>query len=218
MIRIVLADDHEFLREGMRALLAGEPDIEVVGEAADGDTVVRLARELAPDLVLMDITLGDTSGVRATREIRAACPAVKVLALSVISSGPFVSGMLEAGASGYVVKGASFREIVEAIRVVMRGQSYLSPAVTGVLVEQFIHPEEAPHHNGNGTMLLSPREREVLQLLASGRSTKEIAQQVGISVRTVDTHRHHIMQKLDIDNLAGLTKYAIRTGMASLDD
>ncbi len=216
MIRVLLADDHQFLREGLRALLTGEPDIEVVGEAADGETVVHLARELRPDLVLMDITMGETSGVRATREIRATNPEVRIVALSVISDGPFVSGMLEAGVSGYLVKGSSFREIAEAIRTVMRGQTYLSPAVTGGIVEKIVHAGDAPAPGG--VALLSPREREVLQLLAAGSSTKEIAQRIDISIRTVDTHRHHIMQKLDIDNVAGLTKYAIRMGLATLND
>ena len=214
-IRMLLVDDHQLLREGLSALLSGEPEMEVIGEAADGDSAVRIAKELSPDVILMDITMGVPSGIDATRTIRAECPSVKIVALSVHDKEPFVSGMLEAGANGYVVKGSSFREVIEAVRAAMQGRTYLSPAITGNLVTRLVHPEGSAPHGAFGA--LSPREREVLQLLAAGQSTKQTAQNLGISVRTVETHRRHIMEKLHLDNLPGLTKYAIREGMATLE-
>lgn len=214
-IRMLLVDDHQVLREGLCALLSDEPGIEVIGEAADGDSAVRLAKELSPDVILMDITLGKPSGIDATRTIRAECPSVKIVALSVHGEEPFVSGMLEAGANGYVVKGSSFREVIEAVRAAMQGRTYLSPAITGDLITRLVHPEGTAPHGDFGA--LSPREREVLQLVAAGKSTKQTAQDLGISVRTVETHRRHIMEKLHVDNLPGLTKYAIREGMATLE-
>jgi len=214
-IRMLLVDDHQLLREGLCALLSDEPEMEVIGEAADGDSAVRLAKELSPDVILMDITIGKASGIDVTRTIRAECPSVKIVALSVHDQEPFVTEMLEAGANGYVVKGSSFREVVEAVRVAMQGRTYLSPAITGDLITRLVHPEgTAPHGDFPA---LSPREREVLQLVAAGKSTKQTAQDLGISVRTVETHRRHIMEKLHVDSLPGLTKYAIREGMATLE-
>ena len=215
-IRLLLVDDHEVLREGLCSLFRNEQDIEIVGQAGDGSSAIQLARELSPDVILMDITMGEPSGVDATKKLRTECPSVKIIALSVHGTDPFVSGMLEAGASGYVVKGSSFREIVDAIRAVMQGQTYLSPAIAGALVDKLVHPRGAKRPDG--TRSLSPREREVLQLLAAGKSTKEVAHETGISARTVETHRQHIMEKLGIDNLVGLTKYAIREGLADLKE
>jgi DNA-binding NarL/FixJ family response regulator len=215
-VRVMLADDHQILREGLSALLASQPDIEVVGEASDSMTAIRLAHELSPDVALMDINMGEPNGIEAARTIRAECPAVKIIALSVHGDEPFVSSMLKAGANAYVVKGSSFREVVEAIHVVMEGQTYLSPAVTGSLVDRAVRP--ATNGHPDGVRALSAREREVLRLLASGMSTKQTAHELSISVRTVETHRHHIMEKLEIDNLPGLTKYAIREGLSELTD
>ena len=215
-IRLLLVDDHEVLREGLCLLFRDQQDIEVVGQASDGNRAIQLAKELSPDIILMDITMGEPSGIDATKKLRTECPSAKIIALSVHSTDPFVSSMLEAGASGYVVKGSSFREILEAIRVVLQGQTYLSPAVAGALVDKLVHPLGAKQPDG--TRSLSPREREVLQLLAAGKSTKQVAYETGISVRTVETHRQHIMEKLGIDNLVELTKYAIREGLADLEE
>jgi len=215
-VRLVLADDHQILREGLRSLLSDQPGVEVVGEACDGPGAVQLAKDLSPDVVLMDISLGHTSGLDAARAIRAECPSVRIVALSVHSDEPFVSGMFEAGAVGFVVKGSSFREVIEALQVVMKGQTYLSPSVATVLVNKAIGPRDADRPNG--ARPLSSREREVLELLASGKSTKQAAYQMEISTRTVETHRQHIMEKLGIDNLAALTKYAIREGLTDLEE
>jgi DNA-binding NarL/FixJ family response regulator len=209
-ISILLADDHQIVRDGLKTLLEKQTDMKVVGEAEDGRAAVRLARELAPNVVIMDIAMPGLNGVDAARQIRSDTSDVKIIALSMQSDGPIVRRMLQAGAAGYMLKDCASDELVKAIRSVIRGGTYLSDGVQNVVVRQLTTPE--PTSNP-----LTPKEREVLQLLAEGKTTKEIAAALYLSPKTVDTHRQHIMDKLDIHSVAELTKYAIREGLTSLN-
>jgi DNA-binding NarL/FixJ family response regulator len=214
-IKILLADDHRITRQGLRSLLEKEPDMEVVAEAEEGRDAVRLARELAPDVVIMDVSMPDLNGTEATRQILAALPNAKVIALSMHSDNIFVTEMLKSGASGYLPKGCSFEELVRAIHAAVDGKTYLSPAISGVVVDDYLH--HLARAESPSSEVLTDREREVLQLLAEGKSTKQVALKLHISVKTVETHRRQIMSKLNINNIAGLTKYAIRKGLTSLE-
>jgi len=214
-ITVLLADDHKIMRDGLRSLIEREPDIKVVGEAEDGRTTVQLVRKLSPDVVLMDITMPNLNGLEATRQIVAESPQVKVIALSMHSDRRFVVGMLRAGGSGYLPKDCAFEELVHAIRTVVANQAYLSPTITGILVDDYVH--HVPRRDSSAFSILTPREREVLQLLAEGRATKEAARRLHTSVKTVETHRRHIMQKLGVSGVAEMTKYAIQEGLTSLD-
>lgn len=213
--RVLIADDHQILREGLRSLLQNEPDIEVIGEADNGHNAVSLSKELRPDVVIMDVAMPDLGGVAATRQILAEAPDVKVVALSMHSDRRFVAGMLGAGAAGYLLKDAAFEELALSIRSVVADQVYLSPGVAGVVVEDYIghlSPTEA-----GDARALTPREREVLQLLAEGKTTADIAGLLQISTKTVETHRRQIMDKLELRSVAELTKYAVRKGLTALD-
>jgi two-component system response regulator NreC len=213
-LRILLVDDHQIVRQGLRTLLEKEPDMEVVAEAEDGRAAVRLTREVLPQVVIMDVAMPDLNGIEATRQIVHEFPDIKVIALSMHSDRRFVANMLRAGASGYLLKDSAFEELAQAIRTVAANRTYLSPEVSDIVVKDFLKgPQEAP----SAYSLLSPREREVLQLMAEGKTTKEIADRLHVSVKTVETHRQQIMTKLEIRSVAELTKYAIREGLASLD-
>ncbi|MHC4337862.1 MAG: response regulator [Planctomycetota bacterium] len=212
-LRILLADDHKITRQGLRSLLEKQPDIEVVAEAEDGRTAVRLAKELVPNVVIMDVRMPDMGGVQATKQINSEFPKVKIIALSMHSDSMFVVEMLRSGASGYVLKDCAFEELTRAIRTVMDNKIYLSPAISGVVVDDYLHRLQKVDYSDSE--LLSDREREVLQLLAEGKSTKQIALKLHISNKTVETHRRQIMNKLDIHTVAQLTKYAISRGLTS---
>ena len=212
---VLIADDHKILREGLRTLLQNERDIEVVGEAENGRNAVHLAKELQPDVVIMDITMPGLSGVEATRQIMAEAPGIRVVALSMHADRRFVAGVLAAGASGYLLKDSAFEELTLSIRTVMGNQVYLSPGITGVVIKDYMRRLSGTE-SGN-TPILTPRETEVLQLLAEGRHTADIANLLQISVKTVETHRKQIMDKLDLHSVAELTKYAVREGLTSLD-
>ena len=214
-IRILLADDHKITRQGLRSLLEKQQDMEVVAEAENGRTAVRLAAEMAPDVVIMDLTMPDLNGVEATRQILDKSPDIKIIALSMHSDSLFVTEMLKSGAAGYLLKDCAFEELAKAIRTVIDGKTYLSPSISGVVVEDYIHRLSKTDFSSSD--ILSDREREVLQLMAEGNSTKQIALKLHISVKTVETHRRQIMSKLDIHTVAELTKYAIRKGLTSLE-
>jgi DNA-binding NarL/FixJ family response regulator len=211
-ITIILADDHKLMRDGLRELLEKQSDLEVVGEADNGWQAVELAASLKPDVVIMDVAMPQLNGVGATREILQVCPEIKVLALSMHPTGRVVTEMLQAGASGYLVKSCALDELVTAVRTVCRGKTYLSPEIAGTVVEGYVRRPRGAASNAS-TATLSDRESQVLQLVAEGRSTKEIAGELSITVKTVDTHRQHIMDKLGIRTIAELTKYAVREGL-----
>jgi len=213
-MRILLADDHKIIREGLRKLLQDQPAMTVVGEAENGRRAVQLARELTPDVVIMDVTMPEMNGIEATTQIRSAMPSVKVIALSIHTDRRFVTQMFRAGASGYLLKDCAFEELARAIRTVMEGQAYLSPGIADVVVEGFLNGLAA--EVGPAAPTLSGREREVLQLTAEGRTMKEIASALNVSVKTIETHRRQIMLKLGINSVAELTKYAIRQGLTPL--
>ncbi len=212
-IKILLADDHQILREGLRKMIEKEQNMEVVGEAEDGRSTVKMAKKLVPDVVVMDITMPDLNGMDATRKIVSEAPGVKVLALSMHQDVKYISGMLEAGAMGYILKGCKFEELVTAIRSVANKNVYLSPKIADMVVKGYL---------GKGPKkfaqpVISDREREVLQLLAEGNSVKETAYKLGVSAKTIETHRRHIMEKLQINNSSELVKYALREGLITLD-
>ena len=213
-LRVLLADDHTLLREGLKALLEQEKGIQVVADVGDGRAAVRLAGELHPDVVVMDVDMPGLNGMEATRQILARRPDARVLCLSMHGEGKFVDTMLEAGAMGYMLKSEAADMMVTAIRKVAAREVYLSPEINTDLVRRYVRKEPA---GGIRTFtLLSEREREILQLVAEGSSTKEIAARLGVTEKTVSTHREHIMTKLDLHNIADLTRYAIREGIAKL--
>lgn len=214
-MRLLLADNHKLFCDGLRNLLSQQSGVEIVGEANDGRTAVRLARELSPDIVIMDIGMPELNGIEATRQIRAELPRTRVVAVSMHSDRQYVAGMLSAGASGYVIKDSAFTELNEAIQTVSRGGRYLSPEVVGVVVDDYVQRlAPAP---GSALEKLSEREREVLQLLAEGHSTAAIATRLHVSRKTVETHRKNLMLKLELHSVAELTKLAVREGITSLE-
>ncbi len=213
-VRILIADDHKIVRDGLRALLEREPDFRVVGEASNGREAVEVTRELVPDVVITDLVMPVLNGIDATRQIVAEQPQVRVMTLSMHSDRRFVTDMLQAGAVAYLRKESAFEELAEAIRAVMSGEVFLGRGITGVVVEGYksLIGEEA-----EGSGVLSAREREVLQLLAEGNRTNEIATLLHLSAKTVESHRTNIMKKLDLHSIAELTKFAVREGLTSLD-
>lgn len=213
-IRIVLAEDHKITREGLVNMLKNQRNMQVIGEAQNGREAVQLAIDLSPDLVIMDVTMPHLNGIDATRVITSNSKAVKVIALSMYSDKQFVQGMMQAGASGYLLKDCAFDELVNAIRVVYAGETYLSPGIAGIVVQDYV--KKLSNSASSAATLLTKREREVLQLISEGKSTKLIATQLDVSIKTVETHRRQMMEKLGIRNIAGLTKYAIREGLTSL--
>lgn len=212
-IRVLIADDHTIVRDGIGRAIRQEQDIELAGEAGDGRTAVELARELAPDIVIMDISLPELNGIEATRLIRRDVPQTRVIALSMHAAKRYVREMFKAGAAAYLLKDCELDELTEAIRLVAKGQTYITPAVSETVLQSCIG--DSQDGEGGAFSVLTAREREVLQLMAEGHATKRIGKRLHISPKTVEAHRLRIMRKLDIDNVAQLTKYAIQEGLTS---
>lgn len=226
--RILLVDDHQIVRKGMRALLGHEPGMTVVGEAGTGREAVALAKDLRPDVVLMDISLPELNGVDATRLVVEACPGVRVVAMTAHALRTMISAIFQAGASGYLIKDSAVEELAQAIHTVMAGNVYVSPRVAGTVIGGLVgggggltgfgsdHPGGGPAAVGVFGRLTN-RERQVLQLMAEGNATKEVARALSVSVKTAETHRRSIMQKLELFSVAELTKFAIREGLTSVE-
>ena len=211
-LRVLLADDHTLVRAGLRKLLESIADLEVVGEASDGLALLALTATLKPNLVLMDISMPGLSGLEATARLRKEWPDTKVIILSMHQSEEYVRQALRQGASGYLLKDCAPNELEMAIKAVCRGETYLSPAVTKDVLSDYVQRLRDEAQPGDQ---LTPRQREVLQLVAEGLSTKEIARRLDLSVKTVDTHRSTLMRQLDIHEVTGLVRYALRTGLIS---
>ena len=213
--KILLADDHKIVRDGLHTLLGKEADIEVVGAATDGRNAVELAKEHEPDLVIMDISMPSMNGIEATRQIIDELPDTKIIVLSMHSERRFVAEVLTAGAVGYLLKDCAFDELTNAIRTVLGGKVYLSENITGLVVDDYVR--QLSEKEVVTEDILTSREREVLQLIAEGNSTKEIADMLYLSRKTIETYRSRLMEKLDVHSVAELTKYAIREGFTSLE-
>lgn len=207
-VRVLLADDHKLVRAGIRALLEQMPNVEVVGEADDGHAALDLARQCSPDIVLMDIAMKGMNGLEATASLRQAHPDCRVIILSMHATGDYLEQALRAGANGYMLKDAATLELQLALAAVARGDTYLSPAVSALIVKGYLQQEKQ-----GGDDRLTPRQSEILSLIAAGHNTKEIAYQLKLSIKTVETHRAQLMDRLGIRDIAGLVRYAIRTGL-----
>jgi len=207
-IRILLADDHTMVRQGFRMILAGQPDMEIVGEAGNGREAVELAQQLHPDVVVMDVAMPELNGIEATRRLASSEPRTRVLALSMHKDSVYVREILRAGARGYLLKDAIDRDLLAAVRAVSQGEGYLSPAISDAVLSDY------RKHVTDPLDLLTSREREVLQMIAEGQTNKEIATKLNLSVYTVDAHRGHIMDKLNLHSTTDLVRFAIRNGLA----
>jgi len=212
--RILLVDDHDLMRDGLRAVLEKEPGLEVVGEAATGRQAVARAEVLRPDVVIMDVAMRDLNGIEATKRIHVAMPEVRIVALSSHTQRSFVTSILRAGASAYVLKANAYSQLRRAVQSVLAGRSFLCEEIAGVMVEELRRSSSEAEAAGP----LSSREREIVQLVAEGHSSGEIASQLHVSPNTVETHRRNIMRKLGLHGVADLTRYAIREGIASAED
>lgn len=214
-IRIQLADDHMITREGLKSLIQNEKHMKIVAEVDNGRSAVAEALRLIPDIIIMDINMPGLNGIDATRQILAQHPHIKVIALSMFSERRYVMGMLKAGVSGYLLKNCAFNELLDAIGTVSKGSRYLSQQITDMVMDDFVMGR--PADDLSQTVSLTIREREVLQLIAEGLSSVQIATRLHVSEKTISTHRRKIMDKLNIHTIAGLTKFAIREGMTTLD-
>jgi DNA-binding NarL/FixJ family response regulator len=214
-VRILLADDHQIMREGLKALLGRRSSLEVIAEAENGIQALSIARKDRPDVIVMDIAMPDINGIEVTRQLKSELPDIKIIALSMHSDRRFVSEILKAGASAYVLKHAAFEDLEKAIKAVMTGRTFLSADILEAVVSDYVSQLSSSEYDAYRQ--LSDRERQVLQLLAEGNSTKEIAFKLHVSVKTIESHRQNIMNKLGIRTLAGLTKFAVREGLTSLD-
>jgi two-component system, NarL family, response regulator NreC len=206
-IRVLLADDHAVVRQGFKMILSAQPDLEIVGEAGNGREAVELAEQLRPDIVVMDVAMPELNGIEATRRLAASVPHARVVALSMHKDSVYVREILRAGARGYLLKDSVAADLVSAIRAVASGEGYISPAVSNAVLDDY------RRHVTNPIDLLSSREREVLQMLAEGKTNKEIAVVLNLSVYTVDAHRGRIMEKLNVHSINELVRFAVRNGL-----
>lgn len=215
-MRVVLADDHQLVRAGLRALLQSFADVQVLAECGDGHEALALADRLRPDVLLLDITLPGLNGLEVARRMPKLCPNTRVLILSMHAGGEYVSQALRAGVAGYLIKDSAVDELRVALDAVRAGRTYLSPAISQAVVAGFLHPVEG---NTGAALLesLTSRQREILQLIAEGHGTREIAQRLGVSVKTVESHRSQLMDRLQIHDVPGLVRLAIRAGLVSAD-
>jgi len=211
-VKIIIADDHKIMRDGLRTLLEKEKGLDVIAEAKNGREAIALAEKLRPDIIIMDISMDDLNGIDATRHIIAKNLGCRIIALSMHADKRFVAGMFEAGAMAYLLKDCAYDELIKAIRQVLAGSSYLCSMISGVVIRDYVQ-----RLRKSKPPLLSLREKEILQLLAEGHNTKQIADKLQVSIKTVETHRQNIMNKLNIFNIAELTKYAVREGITSLE-
>jgi DNA-binding NarL/FixJ family response regulator len=216
-IKVIIAEDHTIVRKGLCALLQGEPDIEVIGEAENGREAIKIVETLLPDVVLMDIAMPGLNGLDTTRQLKKRFPKLKILILTMHDNEEYIFETLRAGASGYLIKRSAPNELISAIHSVYRDESFLSPAISKKVIEGFVQSGGQAVIEDEDYMKLTVREREVLQLIAEGNTNREIARLLHISIKTVESHKAHIMEKLDIRNIAELTQYAIRKGLISLD-
>ncbi len=214
ILKILIADDHTIMRQGLRRFIDDEPDMEVIAEAGDGRTAAKLCKKLSPDIVIMDIQMPELNGIDATAKILELSPDSKIIALSMHSEKHFIIQMFEAGASGYLLKKCASNEILTAIRNVENGQQYLCSEIHSIVIDSIISPVSNPQKN---ILLLSSQERQTLQLIAEGKSTREIASCMNISQKTVEGYRAQVTKKLDIRSIAGLTRYALRQGLTAID-
>ena len=214
-IQIILADDHKITRDGLKSLLESQKNMTVVGEAENGRKAVRLALKLQPDVIVMDINMPELNGIEATRQIKTELPETKIIALSMYSDKRYVVGMLKAGVSGYLLKNCAFDELVAAISAVVKNQNYMSPKIADTVMKDYANILESS--DTSPAAQLTTREREVLQLIAEGLKTKDIATRIHVSIKTVETHRQQMMRKLNAKSVAELTKIALREGLTSLD-
>ena len=216
-IRVVVADDHTIVRKGLCALMSGARRIDVIGEAENGREAMKMVENLKPDVLLMDISMPGLNGIEATRQLKKRFPKLKVVILTMHDNEEYIFETLRAGASGYLVKRSAPDELISAIHAVYQGDSFLSPSISKRVIEEFVRVGGRPDRDDDAFEKLTDREREVLQLIAEGRVNREIAELLHISIKTVESHRAHIMEKLGIRNIAELTQYAIRKGLISLD-
>lgn len=217
-IKVLVAEDHTIVRKGLCALLHAESDMEVAGEAENGRQALEMVESLAPDVVLMDISMPELNGMDATRQLKRLHPDIKILILSMHSSQEYIFECLKAGASGYLIKRSAPNDLIKAIRVAYDGESFLSPSVSRKVIENFVHQQAGLKPEPRGLDRLTAREREVLQLIAEGKPNKEIANQLYVSAKTVEAHRTNIQKKLELSGTAELTKYAIRKGLVELGE
>jgi two-component system response regulator NreC len=216
MTKVLLVDDHPLFREGIRALLSAESDIEVVGEAADGKQAIELAEKLSPDIVVMDLVMPGMNGMQAAQQLHDKYPDIKVLILSMYDDDEYVCQILKAGASGYVLKRAASDDLLRAIREVEKGGSALHPTVAAKLIKDYVRRTKSTEQRDSGSVLTA-RESEVLRLVAEGHTNQQIADMLGLGRKTVDTHRTNIMRKLDLHEVTALVKYALKRGLINLE-
>ena len=215
--KVLIAEDHAILREGLRALLSSSPDLEIIGEAGDGQQAINLARQLQPDIVLMDITMPNMNGTEAIRLIKRHSPDISIIALTVHKSEEYVRATLDAGANGYVLKDDTHNDLLNAISNVQKGNTYLSPGICDKVINGYLdNPSSATAHSSSSWSQLTVREREVTKLIAEGKKSREVAEYLSLSLKTVEKHRTNLMRKLDLHNVSAITKYAIENKLVQI--